>query len=308
MPRVSITMPTFNGARFLREALDSVFAQTWRDFELIVVIDGSTDGTEQILASYSDPRMRVIRNERNLGLPASLNVGLAAAKGEYWRWTSDDNVHKPETVARLVEYLETHPESAVVSTFITHMDETGRPTHTSTTDHNCFLCRTSSAREIGGYRTEYMLVEDADFFLRMIHRFGPIGRVREPLYFFRDHPSGLSASQIQKRQVVSARLHYDLITRSIEQGDLRALFRDRLSVAAFYRGEDAMQEIVAFAEQNMPQLAAELRACVRFLHSPLGRVVNRVRIAYITRRRRVTAWVKRVGIQSPKFKVQRSTL
>ena len=82
-PRVSAIIAAYNGERFIRPAVESILTQTFRDFELIVIDGCSTDGTPQILAELKDERLRVIRNERNLGIAKSLNKGLALAKGEY---------------------------------------------------------------------------------------------------------------------------------------------------------------------------------------------------------------------------------
>ncbi len=109
-PTVSIVLPCYNGARFLAASLDSILAQTFTDWELIIVNDHSTDASPQIANQYAarDPRIRVIHNETNLKLPASLNVGFGAARAPYLTWTSDDNMAKPDWLSTLVEYLNAH--------------------------------------------------------------------------------------------------------------------------------------------------------------------------------------------------------
>ncbi len=83
VPRVSVLMTTYNGARFLAESIDSVLAQSFTDFELVVVDDASTDATPSILAGYADPRLRVIRNPVNLGVVGARNRGFADLRGVY---------------------------------------------------------------------------------------------------------------------------------------------------------------------------------------------------------------------------------
>ena len=84
-------MPAYNAARFLRVAIDSILCQTFTDFELIIINDGSTDNTEEIIRSYTDPRIVYIKNEINLKLIKTLNKGIDAAKGEFIaRMDSDD--------------------------------------------------------------------------------------------------------------------------------------------------------------------------------------------------------------------------
>ena len=103
-------MSVYNGAKYLREAIDSVLAQTFSSFELIIVDDGSTDGTMEILNTYSDPRIRLIRNERNLGLAAARNRAFAAARGEFVAIHDADDASAPDRLAVQVSYFDAHPD------------------------------------------------------------------------------------------------------------------------------------------------------------------------------------------------------
>ncbi len=247
VPKVSITMPTYNGARYIKGAIDSILPQSFSDFELLVLVDGSSDNTLKILGDYSDSRISVIIKKENEGLPAALNTGLDSAKGEYWTWTSDDNLYLQDTLKVMVDYLDSNPASSLVSPYLYHINEAGTVMSTTETDYNCFLCRRADAIMAGKFRKEFMLVEDADFFIRMQHYNGPIARIRKPYYKFRDHENSLSSTQIQKRQYISVMMHHDLITRGIEKGDLRELFFDRLKTAALFHGHQWMDKIVEFA-------------------------------------------------------------
>src|ERR1700694_5070754 len=116
-PSVSIVLTTRNGARFLRQSIDSCLAQTYAEIELIVVDGGSTDGTLEIVARYKDARMRVLHQENNAGkLPGALNRGLADAQGAYLTWHQDDCYYSPEAIETMVSFLEEHPEVAQVYT------------------------------------------------------------------------------------------------------------------------------------------------------------------------------------------------
>lgn len=116
MPEVTVLMPVYNGERFLRPAVDSILAQTYRDFELLIVNDGSTDLTAEILKSYHDPRIRVVHNERNLGLSAALNLGLSLARGDLVARQDADDVSEPERLARQVEVMGKELELALLGT------------------------------------------------------------------------------------------------------------------------------------------------------------------------------------------------
>ena len=113
-PLVSVIMPVYNGERYLREAIDSILAQTFTDFELIIVNDGSADSSEQIIQGYSDPRIRYLINERNSGICITLNKGLDAAQGKYIARMDCDDISMPERLAKQVAYMELHPEIGVV--------------------------------------------------------------------------------------------------------------------------------------------------------------------------------------------------
>ena len=115
MPRVSVVLPVHNGAAYLDSAIGSILGQTFRDFELICVDDGSSDETPQILRRHAlaDRRIRVITNRPNKGLPGALNTGFAAARGALHTWTSDDNLARPQMLAQLVAALDANPAAAI---------------------------------------------------------------------------------------------------------------------------------------------------------------------------------------------------
>jgi glycosyltransferase involved in cell wall biosynthesis len=93
-PAISVIMPVYNGQEYLREAIDSILGQTFIDFELILINDGSSDQSQAIIDSYQDPRIRSLINPKNLGVVGALNVGLKAARGRYWaRQDQDDRSH-----------------------------------------------------------------------------------------------------------------------------------------------------------------------------------------------------------------------
>src|SRR4051794_33495484 len=111
-------MTTFNGAATLQASLDSVLRQSFRDYELIVVDDCSTDATPAILAAVDDPRLLVIRNESNAGVVGARNRGFAAARGRYVAALDHDDVSDPERLERQFRYLEANPGVVLVATEI----------------------------------------------------------------------------------------------------------------------------------------------------------------------------------------------
>ncbi|MGH7100235.1 MAG: glycosyltransferase family 2 protein, partial [Stellaceae bacterium] len=102
---VSVLMPAFNASRFIRQSIASVLGQTFEDFELLVIDDGSTDDTVAMVEQMRDPRLRLLPNPRNLGIVASLNRGIAAARGRYVARFDSDDICRPNRFARQVEFL-----------------------------------------------------------------------------------------------------------------------------------------------------------------------------------------------------------
>lgn len=116
MPRLSVVLSTHNDGPYLRAALDSVLAQTFTDFELIVIDDGSTDGTADLLATYADARLRVITHESAQTLPVALNAGIAVASGELIARMDGDDVAYAQRFAQQIAYLDAHPEVDILGT------------------------------------------------------------------------------------------------------------------------------------------------------------------------------------------------
>ena len=109
VPGVSVVMPAYNAAKYIKEAIDSILAQTYRDFEFIIVNDGSTDNTKEIILSYSDPRIVYIENEQNSGICVTLNKGLDAAKGRYIVRMDSDDIALPQRLEVQVRYMDANP-------------------------------------------------------------------------------------------------------------------------------------------------------------------------------------------------------
>src|SRR5215472_9201923 len=99
-------MPVYNGEKHLREAIDSILSQTFRDFEFLIINDGSTDGSVEIIASYRDPRILLVHNEKNLGLIATLNRGMDLARGEYITRMDCDDISLPRRLEKQVAFME----------------------------------------------------------------------------------------------------------------------------------------------------------------------------------------------------------
>lgn len=116
MVKVSVVLPVYNSALYIEESLVSMLHQTYPDFEIIVIDDGSTDGTLQKIQAFADPRIRLIAHQENRGLVGTLNEGLSLARGEYIARMDGDDIALPERLERQVAYLDAHPEVGVLGT------------------------------------------------------------------------------------------------------------------------------------------------------------------------------------------------
>jgi glycosyltransferase involved in cell wall biosynthesis len=208
---VSVVMPVRDGERFLRQALDSVLDQTLVDLELIVVDDGSTDGTPDLLAAAAarDDRVRVVRQEP-LGLTPALNAGCALAQAPLIARMDADDVMIGHRLERQYMYLRDHPDVAVLGGGIVLVDEHGReidrepgraqPSMMERNDltHATVTMRAELFRELGGYRLDQ--AEDYDLWLRFEERHR-LSALEKPVLHHRLHPGQFSVTKLERQAI-----------------------------------------------------------------------------------------------------------
>ncbi|KLI65303.1 glycosyltransferase family 2 protein [Aurantiacibacter marinus] len=280
LPTISIVLPVYNGARFLRPALDSVFAQTFGDFELIAVDDCSTDATPSILAEYAarDPRMRVITNPANCKLPASLNTGFAQARGQWLTWTSDDNLLLPEMLAQLLDAASGNPQADIIHADYRVIDENGdeRARVTTGPDHDlvidntigcCFLYRREVDTALGGYDEGLFGVEDYDFWLRARDHGFSFRRLASAPYLYRRHDGSLTDTRARR---IHALLHERLagVVSSLPRSRQRARARIRLVTRNPYTFRPHL--LFAACIDSPAMVAGQWRTILRWLRTSLG--------------------------------------
>jgi len=124
-PMVTVLMAVYNGEKFLKEAMESILTQTFTDFEFLIINDGSTDNSVKIIEEFNDPRIRLIHNEKNLKLIASLNKGISLAKGKYIARMDSDDISMPDRLKKEVNFLENSLEYGLVGTYYTVIDGEG---------------------------------------------------------------------------------------------------------------------------------------------------------------------------------------
>lgn len=210
-------MSVYNGAAYLREAVDSVLAQTFRDFEFIIIDDSSTDGTAEILNSYGDPRIVLLRNEHNEGLAASLNRAIDAARGSYIARMDADDISAPDRLAVQTRFLEAHQDIVLVGSYARIIDSPvtlRQPTksediavhllfHTSLIHPTAVFRRSFLEQHRLRYDPTFRQTQDYELFTR-IARLGKIANIPRVLLRYRQHDRQTSNEKVAD-QMESAR-------------------------------------------------------------------------------------------------------
>ncbi len=186
-PLLTVLLCVWNGEAYLRAAIESVLRQSYRDFEFLIIDDASTDTTAEILRATGDPRVRVLRNERNLGLTASLNRGLAEARGEFIARQDADDLSHPDRFALQLSFLHAHHSSGAVGAQARLIDGRGRSLgkkdfplgfrsiwwahlFDNALAHSAVIFRRNAVQNIGGYDESYRASQDYELWSRLGER------------------------------------------------------------------------------------------------------------------------------------------
>lgn len=230
IPVISVVIPVYNAAPYLTAALASVQAQTFADFEIIAVDDGSTDGSAAILdgIAATEPRLRIIRRP-NTGIVGALNDGLAAANGEFIARMDADDLCLPERFARQVDHLRRDPDCVGVGSAFRFIDDTGahlkecrrQPDHAAIERdllagdggaliHPAVMFRRAAVTRAGGYRESAQWVEDLDLYLRLA-QLGQLANLDAVLLYYRLHLQSVNytrnAGRHERKVAVLAEAH-----------------------------------------------------------------------------------------------------
>jgi hypothetical protein len=228
-------MSVHNGERYLREAVESILGQSFSDLEFIILDDGSTDSTWEILSSYGDPRIGLVRNEKNIGLTLSLNKGLALARGKYVARMDADDISLPHRLEMQVDFLERHPHIGVLGTAVQYMDSSGNLADVQRFPerHNiirwslCFynpvphptvMVRRRLMEQVRGYEPDIRTAQDYDL-LQRLSSVTRLANLSEVLLYLRKHNASITHLQFDdqlencvgvSRRVIAGLLHEDV--------------------------------------------------------------------------------------------------
>ncbi|HEV2915722.1 MAG TPA: glycosyltransferase [Pyrinomonadaceae bacterium] len=210
-PKVTVLMSVHNGEKYLRQAVESILSQTFDDFEFLIIDDASTDRSAELIRSFGDHRIKLLRNETRLGLTRSLNLGIGLARGQYIARMDADDISVPERLEKQVSFLDRHPSCSVVAARAAFMDELGNrvadwPEDWQTTTsleiyrqlpktncvaHPTTMLRAAIAKEYR-YSENQVYAQDHDLWLRLCADGKSIEKIDEALLRYRVHHSSIT--------------------------------------------------------------------------------------------------------------------
>lgn len=226
-PKVTVFIPVYNREQYVGEAIESILAQTFSDFEILLVDDGSTDSSVNRIRSYSDPRIRLVCNERNLGIPKTRNKGVELARGQYMAMLDSDDRAYPSRLEKQVAFLDNHPEYAQVGSWCRMMDKDGRllkkikrqpvlsdDIHAQflfrcAMSNRSIMARTAILQEYG-YRNDFPRCQDYELHVRLTKHY-KVGNLPECLVYGRIHPQQITGQtpdlgDEKKQEIISTQL------------------------------------------------------------------------------------------------------
>ncbi|GAC1424011.1 MAG: hypothetical protein NVSMB67_23800 [Flavisolibacter sp.] len=216
-PYLTVLLPVYNGAQFLNKAIDSILNQTYKDFELIIINDGSTDNSEKIILSYNDPRIIYKVNGQNEGLIKTLNIGIQNAQGTYIARMDADDICHPYRFEKQIKFLHDFQDVDMVASTVRFIDIQGNdcgqwPVDQKTIAYrqikrtmlleNCIAHPSVMGKtpifKLLKYRESQTHMEDYDLWLRLLNQGYTIAKINEPLLLYRIHSKSVTKEHIQK--------------------------------------------------------------------------------------------------------------
>lgn len=243
-PVISVIMGVYNEERYLRASIESILEQKFEDFEFIIVDDASDDDSVDIIQSYDDSRITLIRNEMNKGLTVSLNRALETATGMYVARQDADDLSLPERFERQVSFLDRHDEVSLVGTGAQFINDNGtvidrRIPHCNPDFedflrknqliHGTILARRAVLEALGGYDEFFRYTQDLDLWLRLAKQH-TIANIPVPLYQHRIHDEGVYFSQKDESML------YSMLSRDLATGATSDELKDELenNILSYY--------------------------------------------------------------------------
>lgn len=252
--KISVIMPVYNEEKYLKESIESILEQTFTDFEFIIIDDGSTDGSEKIIKSYSDQRIKYIYS-KNKGMVYQFNFGISIAHSELIARMDGDDIADPKRFEKQYKFLESHPDIHVVGSNAFFLAEKGKvlcehryPEENeqiefmmpieSAVCHPTVIIRKEVLNQVGGYNTEFDYAADHDLFLRLLLNHYNFHNIQEPLLNYRVRWLRSDAARIGNSNELSYKLgmdYLDIIESSLSK-KTTFNYNFRKGLIEYYRG------------------------------------------------------------------------
>jgi hypothetical protein len=292
-PLVTVCIPVYNREAFIAQAIESVLAQDFSDYELLLLDDGSTDGSVEIMRRYRDPRIRLERNDGNRGIPCTRNRALQLARGEYLALLDSDDMMAAGRLASQVRFLQRNPGIATVGGWVKRVAASGatrrlvrplepgqlrawllfRSSHANTT----LMARTQVLREFG-YDEQYPVCEDFELLVRLSRRY-QMANLPRVLTIMREHPGRTTRSsqplvEDAKQRLIAAQL--ERLGIAADAGDLqRHFWLTRMRPSQWQEWSDYQE----WARRWLETLLRANDACGEYPRAALAGLVGQVWIA-----------------------------
>lgn len=238
IPKISVVMPVYNAQKYLREAIESILNQTFRDFEFIIVNDGSSDASGQIIKTYEDSRIILI-SQTNAGIVRALNTGIYTAKAECIARMDADDISMPNRLELQYDFLQNHPECVAVGSNAAVIDQNGNYVYTSCQPLNCqainqavpttpffhssTMYKKESFQRVGGY-ADFHSMEDVVFFNKLT-KLGSLKNLPDVLIKYRLVPTAISLRSPVKKSKVINQITSKAINGTVTEEERRKLNR-----------------------------------------------------------------------------------
>jgi glycosyltransferase involved in cell wall biosynthesis len=289
-PTVTVVIPVYNRERYVGEAVASVLEQSFREFELLVIDDASTDRTSEIVRSFRDPRLRLVRNERNQGIPGTRNEGIRLARGTYLAFLDSDDRARPERLMRQVAFLSRNSDHVGVGSWIRWIDSEGRLrrgvkrkplSHEQIAAERLFrsglenttsMTRTEVLRKFG-HDESYTLGSDFAMWARIAaeHR---LANIPEVLVYKRTHPDRTSRLKASRKQQLRSKTYARQLEELEIPFDQHDLERHFLLRRLHKVGFEPDRSYVDWAEKWLMQLLEANRRANLYPEPAFGRVLG----------------------------------
>lgn len=226
-PKISVIMSVYNGLPFVKNAIRSILSQTYKNFEVIIIDDASTDKSWQYLKSLKEKRIKLIRNHKNLGLAASLNIALRQAQGVFVARMDADDISSPQRFETQLNFLLKNPKIDLCGSWVDLINENGDKVgelkypssdkeikkslaRFNPIVHPTFFAKKALFESLGGYRPEYDKAEDYDLLVRAMKNF-KFANVREKLLSFRLGKKRRSSFDMARMDRLEINIKIDLL-------------------------------------------------------------------------------------------------